>query len=212
MTNIYDDPRLKNAAARAMRDARENAIEHEVQQAPTFVGAVEWPTVPYYGFDHARETSELALQVYYRIPIHADLTPFESKVNELSVKYAGLYHDLGRTAPWNHKDPGHAQASASLAEEYLKTDNDLSRDDALREAVIRETCRLIANHSLDAPSLPTDPRAMALWDADSLEAARIEPGTHEGLRLLKHRYERLCTEWVKNKNLQSKLRQMRGWV
>lgn len=199
---------------RILQQANANKQTHETQEAALQLQFdIPWPEVEHYGAVHARETAELATQIYRRLPSHMIKTdnPHLAKREDEVIKYAAMYHDIGRTQPWRKEDPHHARRSAEIAEGLLKNEPNLDADPALREYLLAEVPRIITAHDLSAPELPTDPRAVALWDADSLEACRFAPGTRVCLELMKKRYERLCSPWAKDRDLQSGWRKMRGW-
>lgn len=162
---------------------------------------IEFPDLPYYGFDHGDKTAKLATVIL------SHQGPQHSKPEHLrAVWVAGYFHDLGRTQPWTKPDPYHAARSASLLERVLKA-TDLWADGLLRDTA----CRLVANHSTRPET--NDPLARALWDADCFEAARFEPGQREGLVKLKERTAKdvLCTDWARNHQRLKTYMEFRGW-
>jgi hypothetical protein len=163
---------------------------------------IEFPDLPYYGIDHGQKTAQLASTLLsYLGPKTNDNT------SHRILWTAGCFHDIGRTEPWNHSDPHHAQRSADILERILRGDSRYWHDDLLRA----EACKLVANHS----KRPEDgnPLAMALWDADCFEAARVEPGTPTGLKYLKSRtsFDVLTTEWAKDRARLKRWMDFRGW-
>lgn len=205
------DPQLREMANRAMNLAQRNATQHRMLEQPLDVRHIEeWPEVDFYGPKHAQEVSELAVQVFHRIPREID-NQREYDYDVVALKWAGMLHDIGRTQPWRKPDPHHGQRSAEMAERLLRDDSRNFNDDGLHAYVVKTTPWLIANHNLGAERLPTDPRLQALWDADSLEAARLGPGTRACLEEMKKRYGRLCTPWAQMRETQQRWRRYRGW-
>jgi hypothetical protein len=162
---------------------------------------VAWSTVEHYGYPHGQEVSMLAHYVGEQLGLNKETLE--------RVKLAGLLHDLGRETPWQVADPNHRQRSADLAEKFLRSQSEVWH----QQALIEETCWIIANHDLSAKELPTDPRLQALWDADSYDAARFSPGTVEGLKVFRERTktDRLCTAWAKEANNKRVWLNHRGW-
>lgn len=196
-------PGQPNALAQAMRAERMfHAAQANAQRAGDIAGAtslekISWKAEPF-GYDHARQTSRLAVHIAESL----GLTGRDLQV----VKAAGLFHDIVREGPWQQPDPGHNMRCAIAAEEAMRNDPEWWAQKDLHE----EICRVIAQHSLDGPQ-PSDPRAQALWDADSYEAARFAPNTREGLEILKKRLDRLCTPWAQLAEHQRRWRDNRGW-
>lgn len=177
--------------------------EHTIEAGNLFdLQDIPFSEVEYYGWDHAQQVSKLSAliaQVQFGME-GADLQ---------AVTLAGLYHDLGRTTPWQQADPYHNKRSAELAVRYMTGAGKFQTDSALVEKVER----LILLHDLSAAELPRDPMQQALWDADSYDAARIRPGSVDGLKLFKARTrpERLCTEWAKDPANKRTWLSHRGW-
>lgn len=199
------DPREKDPLQQALFAERMfQAASHNKQMVGDITGAsklehIAWPTVQYYGYDHARNTSRLAAHIASYLGL--------SERDISIVKAAGLFHDIGRLEPWHKEDRDHAFRSASFAEEYMKKDPEWWAQRDLHE----EICRLIAQHSLSGEA-PRDPRAIALYDADCMEAARIAPNTIEGAKLMKQRMSQLQTEWARHSEHQQRWRTYRGWL
>jgi hypothetical protein len=164
---------------------------------------VFWPEEPY-GVQHGMHTAKLALVILSQTP------KYDTPENQRALWCAALFHDLGRQADFRIDDPGHNQQSAVLTAKVLKNPaHGIHFEAALHERV----CKLIAQHNLDESLMPTDPLAVALWDADAYESARVAPGTHDGLIYLKKRTnpERLITPWAKNRENLKRYMQFKGW-
>jgi HD superfamily phosphodiesterase len=162
--------------------------------------AIVYPSVPGYGPEHGKHTSQLS--------VYCAATEGLTNVTEVeTLKAAGLLHDLGRATPAGTPDRDHALRSAERADRAIRSDPSGSGQGALREAV----CRLIAQHSLDKKDPPQDPLARALWDADSLEAARHAPNTARGRAFVVERYARLLSPWARKKSVQVKWLKKYGW-
>ena len=179
---------------------------------------IDWPEQPYYGWEHARDTSQLAVHIA------------QGRTNVLTdrdieiIKAAGLFHDLGREEGWKHPAPGHRHKSAELARKLMKEDAQAW----FRSDLIDDVCRMIVDHVMphvDAegrlrdeqgnvvePTLPTDPRLQCLWDAESYEGMRFEPGTWEGSVVLKARLAHLATPWARIADHQRRWRERKGWT
>lgn len=196
-------PGSENTIQQALRAERMfNAAQANAQRAGDIAGAtslerIEWAADPF-GYDHARHTSRLAVHIAEGLGlVGRDLQ---------IVKAAGLFHDIVRQGPWQQPDPGHAQRCAIAAEEFMRKDPEWWSQRDLHE----EICRLIAQHDLNGTP-PQDPKAQALWDADSYEAARLSPKTREGGEIMKRRLETLCTDWARIPEHQRRWRDTRGW-
>ena len=70
-------------------------------------------------------------------------------------------------------------------------------------------CRLIAQHSLGGAP-PTDPRLVAVWDADCFESVRLAPGTREGTVVKNRRLAKCITNWAQQEENQRTWRDHRG--
>lgn len=204
MTHIWmkDGQRLKEAIKTERRQAAitKAALAGTVRalDAPSDSGidlsAIEWPTVPHYGFAHGKHTMELALHIVERhsmeptfVPYFEGITPDDRRV----LKAAALMHDLGRTRPWNVDDPYHAKRSAEMADEAMK------KTRWWTEAHLRErVCRLILEHSLDPKEKPRDPLLMALHDAECFEAARFQREGQDGMMRMVKRRVQCLTSWA----------------
>jgi hypothetical protein len=163
---------------------------------------LHFPAIEYYGWDHAQQVSTLAKFIAE--------TQFDVKGDDLQAVYlAGMLHDLGRTTPWQQADPHHNKRSAELAVAYMRGAGKFQ----VKSELIEPVERLILLHDLSAKDLPHDPLLRALWDADSYDAARIMPGSVEGLKLFKARTQadRLCTQWAKERVNKQKWLKHRGW-
>jgi hypothetical protein len=183
----------------------EQRLAANQQRAGTLPGLdlrdVTWPEVEHYGYQHGQEVSMLAHYV-------GEFLGLPKNVLE-RVKLAGLLHDLGRETPWQVADPNHRLRSADLAVRFLRSQNEVWHQHEL----IDEVGWLITNHDLSSKELPTDPRLQALWDADSYDAARLAPGTSEGLKIFRERTraERLCSAWAKEVVNKRVWLNHRGW-
>ena len=171
---------------------------------------VTWPEVEYYGHDHGKQTSRLVLHVAQTMSEEpgASATLF-SKDDLHVIKAVGYFHDIGRQVGWPHADPGHHERSAELAGKAMAADSENWVPAHLRN----EVCRVILAHGVseDGPR-PTDPRMIALHDAECLEAARFAPNTPEGLTFMGRRFARLITPWARNRDVQARWKRHRGWA
>jgi hypothetical protein len=129
------------------------------------------------------------------------------------IKTAGLLHDLGRTTPWQAANVGHASRGAVIANRVFHDDAKAWGD----QGFAADVCQLIATHRLppvggadDVPR-PTDPRLIALWDAECYEAARFVPNTPEGGKILAARMKMCITPWAREVGNQKRWRVYRGW-
>lgn len=140
--------------------------------------------VPLFGYDHCNIVSSLGFDI-------GSVLGLPQRELE-AIKLAGLLHDAGRTRPWQFAEPGHQKVSADLAVRALRGAGNTHGNDWLRDRVEF----LILSMDLSAKELPRDPALQVLWDVDALEAARLAPGTPEGLRVFRERTrrERLCTQ------------------
>jgi len=163
---------------------------------------VTWSEVEHYGYSHGQEVSMLAHYVGQWLGLSQNVLE--------RVKLAGLLHDVGRQTTWQVPDPNHNQRSADAAVRFLRSQGELWH----QQDLIDEVAWLIANHDLSAKELPTDHRLQALWDADSYDAARLAPGTPEGLKVFRERTraERLCTAWAKQRDNKQVWLKHRGWT
>lgn len=183
------------------RDANLRELNQHLSPSTLFSNllAVVYPSVPGYGPEHGKNTSQLA--------VYCAATQGLTDVTEVeTLKAAGLLHDLGRRAPAGEKDPNAPQRSAELADYAIRCDPSGSRQRELREAV----CRLVARHSLDKDP-PQEPLLRALWDADTLEEARHAPNTARGRAFVVERYARLLSPWAQRKAVQRKWLTKYGW-
>lgn len=201
-----DDPSLLLAE---QKEQHQSELAQAMGTRRLAVGArdlrhVVWPSVPFYGHDHGKNTSELALHLA-QVLKDADGTRIGE--HDLHViKGVAYFHDLGRTKPWNQPDPDHHQRSAELAAKAMASDSENWVPQSARE----EVCKVIMAHTLDGPP-PSDPRLVVLWDAECLEAARIMPNTAEGMQVMAERYSRLLTPWARDPSIQRRWREHRGW-
>lgn len=189
-----------DALARLSQAAEMNRRRTGVLDGAVDLRDIPWPADPLYGYNHCQEMSMLAHYIGEGLGVSvADLQ---------AVKLAGLLHDLGRQAPWGQPDPVHAARSADLAVAWLRSQN----ESWYRQELIEQVGWLISNHALTAKDLPVDPRLQALWDADAYEAARVAPGTPEGLKAFRTATSRLCTAWAKDRENQRTWLRHRGWT
>lgn len=188
------------ALARLSQAAEMNRQRTGVLDGALDLRDIPWPTDAHYGYSHGQEMSTLAHYIGEGLGVSAaDLK---------ALKLAGLLHDLGRQAPWGKSDPQHAARSADLAVSFLRSQN----ESWYRQELIEQVGWLISNHALSSSDLPTDPRLQALWDADAYEAARVAPGTSEGLKAFRAATSRLCTAWAKDRENQRIWLRHRGWT
>jgi len=162
---------------------------------------VDWPKIPHYGWDHAKNVAQLCM---------AFCSEFELTEDQERVLWvAALLHDIGRKEDWSQPDPLHRVESARLAHEILKKDPDLWSDVGLRE----KACKLIGDHTLNREkSQVHDPLEKILWDAEIFESARFFPGTHEGLVLVKERMKKgLFSQWANNSKHLKRWMEFRKW-
>lgn len=191
LPNMNMERLMAAAEANAQRSV---ALEHvDLREVP-------WSPIAEYGYQHCQETSMLAHHI-------GRIVGLDDKALK-SIKAAALLHDLGRTQPWQATDPGHGARSADLAVEFLRK-QEATR---LNKEFIDDVGWLIAHHDLSGEK-PSDLRLQCLWDADSYEAARLAPGTPEGLKVFRARTsnDRLCTDWAKDTNNKKVWLAHRGW-
>lgn len=186
---------------------------------------IDWPEQPYYGWDHARDTSQLAVHIAQGMDGSAVWNGAKLDAKDIEVvKAAALFHDLGRTEDWRVAAPGHRHASAEAARQLMREDSAAW----FRRDLIDDVCRLITQHVMPrvdgdgnfrddrgdivVPTLPTDPRLQCLWDAEAFEGMRFSPGTWEGSVVLKARLAHLCTPWAKLTEHQRRWRERKGWT
>lgn len=184
------------------RDA--NLREHNQHISPSVLFSnllgIVYPEVPHYGPQHGKNCSQLA--------VYIASTEGVTEVAEVeALKAAALLHDVGRIRPVGESDVDHARRSAERADIFIRSDAAGSVQRALRE----HACRLVAQHTLSAKTPPQDPLLRALWDADSLEAARIEPNTARGRAFVVERYKRLLTPFARNPATQKRWLEKYGW-
>lgn len=152
---------------------------------------IQWPTdgagaeLPEYGFDHAKRTSQLAVHIGLELNIpEADL-----KI----LRTAAFLHDIGRKTSWRQADPYHAERSAALADDIMRRSSWWAAEER-RRAV----CQLILGHHVGVDHRPQGPLATALHDADCYEAARLAPGTKEGLEVMSARHKLCASTWAQD--------------
>lgn len=161
---------------------------------------INWPDDPY-GFDHAKNTAQLALTFCAEFGI--------PKKDERILWAAAMFHDVGRKGHWTREDPLHRIESARITEATLAKDPDLYGDLELREGA----CKLILNHTLNREKdSVTDPLEKILWDAEIYESVRFAPGTHEGLVIVKERLAKgFFSRWANHTPHLKKWMEYRGW-
>ncbi len=176
----------------------------DLRGATQYLDHIPWPEFKAYGSDHGVKMGKLALDLAERIIQPGNNTQLKRDCQV--VQQAALLHDIGRTRDWQYPDEGHGERSALLADKCMRENPGLWGDNTLREDV----CRLIAAHTLSGP-VPTDPRLLALWDADLLEAARLSPKTVEGARVMNERFAKLASPWARETDTKMRWRAFRGW-
>lgn len=165
------------------------------------ISMVKFPDVDGYGSKHALATQRLAEYLGRNI---FKLTPAETRV----IGIAAILHDVARTQPFAAEDPGHRVEGLSKAASILETHPQFKGHTALHQNVLR----LLANHNLDAAHAPTDPAAVALWDADTLESLRHLPNTGEGRRRALRRLDRAQTAFAKHPATVARYAKHCGWT
>ena len=216
---------MNRLAAEMRADSIMKGIAANQQRVGDIFGAadlsrIEWPTQEYYGWEHARDTSQLAVHI-----AQGGVEGHTLRADDIDViKSVGLFHDLGREEGWTHPSPGHRFASAERARKLMVEDAQAW----FRRDLIDDVCRLITLHTLphvDAEGrfrdekgdvvdvrVPTDPRLQCLWDAECYEGMRFAPGTWEGSVRLKARLAHLATPWARNVEHQRRWREKKGWT
>lgn len=165
-----------------------------------------------YGSDHGFQTSQLT--AYILEGLQGERSETYSEGDFWVARTAGLFHDVARAEPWQKTDPGHGRRSAVIVEDLLRGDSELAHWRSLFDDV----CRLIAGHGLrplDGKgdwTEPTNPVAIALHDAECFEAARLSPGTDDGLVVMQKRLDDVISQWARNKEHQRRWRSTRGWA
>jgi len=157
------------------------------------------PELAAYGDEHGTRCAYLATKVFApRLGLGIAEIPI--------VTGLAMFHDLGRTRPWQAQDD-HAALSAARADEAMR-----NHPTAWNEANVRdEVCRLIAQHSLKGPP-PSDKRLIALWEADCWESVRLAPRTREGVVVMEERLAMCITPWGRDEENQRKWRDhVGGW-
>lgn len=221
---------MNRLAAEMRADSIMRGVAANQQRVGDIMGAsdlsrIDWPTQEYYGWEHARDTSQLAVHIAQggkaTVGCDVDLTTNDIEV----IKAAGLFHDLGREEHWTKPSPGHRFASAERARKLMVED----AQSWFRRDLIDDVCRLITQHVMpsvdadgrlhdeqgrvvDVPQIPSDPRLRCLWDAESFEGMRFAPGTWEGSVVLKARLAHLATPWAKLTEHQRRWREKKGWT
>lgn len=160
---------------------------------------VTFPAIEHYGFDHGSHTARLALHI-----LSAEYPELDNELHQNALWAAGHLHDAGRDAPFGAGDPGHEVRGAALLDEFLRGHDGYCHDVELRDLA----CRLVARHHDREPEGPLD-RVFA--DADAYDAARVLPGTSEGLRYLKERTSTLHTHWAQDRANLKRYMASRGW-
>lgn len=192
---------LVQPAERAIRDALGNTQDH-INEGAQMLLNVPWPEHPLYGADHAKWTAKLAERILYSVfEQQGRGEPTEQELNV--IRGAAMFHDLGRTLKadqdWQRPEPGHGVRSADIARSVMLMD-DLWR---YRQNAHDQICKIIAAHSMpmiggrDDGKRPTDPFAIALWDAECLESARFDPNTDTGLIITRERFNQTVSAWAR---------------
>ncbi len=161
---------------------------------------IKWPDDPY-GFDHGKNTAQLARTFCSEFGI--------SEQEERVLWAAAMFHDVGRKEHWTKEDPMHRIESARITELTLAKDPDLWSDVELREGA----CKLILAHTLNREKESiSNPLEKILWDAEIYESVRFAPGTHEGLIMVKERLAQgLFSRWANHSPHLKKWMEFRGW-
>jgi hypothetical protein len=221
---------MNRIAAEMRADSVMRGVAANQQRVGDIFGAadlskIDWPTQEHYGWEHARDTSQLAVHIAQggRATVGCE---FDLTANDIeTLKSAALFHDLGREESWKAASPGHRFASAERARKLMVEDAQAW----FRRDLIDDVCRLITQHAMPhvdadgqlrdergaiitSPELPTDPRLRCLWDAESFEGMRFAPGTWEGSVVLKARLAHLCTPWAQVTEHQRRWRERKGWT
>lgn len=163
---------------------------------------IPWPEHPLFGSDHAKWTAKLAERILQSVfEQQGRGAPTEQELN--IIRGAAMFHDLGRTLKadqdWQRPEPGHGVRSADIARSVMLMD-DVWR---FRQNAHDQICKIIAAHSMpiiggrDDGKRPTDPFAIALWDAECLESARFDPNTEAGLRITRERFNQTQSAWAR---------------
>jgi hypothetical protein len=143
----------------------------------------DFPPEPF-GYQHGLGTYNLAWDIAVSLGLFGD---------ELSLTgAAALLHDLGRQAPWWLEDSGCPVRSAAAAEVVLMDNPQWAE----RPHMVLRACKIIAAHRTTGKP-PEDPIGKALWDADLLEASRLDPGGSRGAAVIRESYARLLTPWAR---------------
>ncbi len=173
---------------------------------------IPFPPLLHYGFEHANVVMLMA-------PYVAQTLGVGKKEVIDAIKFAALFHDTGRLAPWRETDAEHRFRSVEIWRVW-------ANQKAIETSVKEEVAWLIANHTLSRAeghagaratraSPPIDHRLIGLWDAECLEAARFAPNTGEGLRILNQRLAQLISPFAKNvakeKTQRDAWLRYRGW-
>lgn len=172
--------------------------------------AIPWPDVPDFQHNHHTALAKLAYHIATWLSA-AKMNGGEKLAQDdfLAVKAAGSLYALGRTKPWPGKDD-HRSRSAALAEEVMHKDPGFWGNPKVRA----EACKLIAamRDPTDlANDPPTDPRLLALWDAECYEQCRFGVGTREGIQSMAAGFKRAQTAWGREPANQESWRRYRGW-
>ena len=159
---------------------------------------IPFPEIPFYDGKHGFMVSQLADTIGNTLNL--------SESDRAVARMAGLLHDLGREKEFTGADPQHNTRSAEAAHKHLTGRKDGHGD---RDFIAR-VCRYIALHSLDGT--PTsDPIAMALHDADALEASRFKPGTTAGMLMVRKRKKQMLTDFGRNPDTMKGMMIYHGW-
>ena len=161
---------------------------------------IQYPTLEYYGPEHGRNTSQLAVYA-------AEVDGITDHTDLEVLKAAALMHDVGRTKPWQVVDKDAPRRSAEMADRFIRSDAQGARlGAAMREGV----CRLIAQYDPQGTP-PRDPLGRCLWDADHMETARFSPNSPEGRKATEAAYRALLTPWAQEESTKKRWLRKYKW-
>jgi hypothetical protein len=118
---------MNRLAAEMRADSVMRGVAANQQRVGDIFGAadlskIDWPTQEHYGWEHARDTSQLAVHIAQggRATVGCE---FDLTANDIeTLKSAALFHDLGREESWKAASPGHRFASAERARKLMVED------------------------------------------------------------------------------------------